>query len=295
MSLPSGGFLPYGPEPWHQTSWDWRAAGNFIGGGAGTGLIVFAALANAQGPALAALMLAGLALVGAGLFCVALELGRPLRALNVFRNPWTSWMGREAWTSMLLFPAGLAAAWGVPGFAWAAAALALVFVYCQARLLQAAKGIPAWREPLFVPLLVTTGLAEGGGLFFASAPWHGTGTLWLLTGFGALVLFRILVWLAYRRRLAGKAAARSGGGTRSRGARAAIRGDARAAGADRDHRARRRRRRGDALGRRARGPCRGAGRRLREAHARHRRRVQPGLRARAPAGPRRAGEVTPNA
>lgn len=203
MTYPSGGYLPYGPEPWQQQSWDWRAAGNFIGGGAGSGLIVFATLAGASGAALAALMLAGLALVGLGLFCVSLELGRPLRALNVLRNPLTSWMGREAWTSMLLFPAGLAAALGVPGLAWVAAALALVFVYCQARLLQAAKGIPAWREPLFIPLLVTTGLAEGGGLFFASAPWHRTGTLWLLMVFGALVLVRVLVWLAYRRRLTG--------------------------------------------------------------------------------------------
>ncbi len=206
MSYPPGGYQSYGPEPWQQRSWDWRAAGNFIGGGAGTGLIVFAALSGADGSALAVLMLAGLALVGLGLICVSLELGRPLRALNVFRNPWTSWMGREAWTSALLFPAGLAAAWGVPGLAWVAAALALAFVYCQAHLLQAAKGIPAWREPLLVPLLLTTGLAEGGGLFFASAPWHHIGTLWLLLGFGVLVLFRIFVWLAYRRRLAGVAA-----------------------------------------------------------------------------------------
>jgi len=206
MSYPPGGYPSYGPEPWQQRSWDWRAAGNFIGGGAGTGLIVFAALSGANGATLAALMLAGLALVGLGLFCVSLELGRPLRALNVFRNPLTSWMGREAWTSTLLFPAGLAAAWGVPGLPWVAAVLALAFVYCQARLLQAARGIPAWREPLLVPLFLTTGLAEGGGLFFASAPWHSIGTLGLLLGFGALVLARVLVWLAYRRRLAGVAA-----------------------------------------------------------------------------------------
>jgi phenylacetyl-CoA:acceptor oxidoreductase subunit 2 len=210
MSYPPGGYPSYGPDPWQQRSWDWRAAGNFIGGGAGTGLIVFAALSEARGPALAALMLAGLALVGGGLVCVALELGRPLRALNVFRNPRTSWMGREAWTSTLLFPAGLAAAWGVPGLPWVAGALALAFVYCQARLLQAARGIPAWREPLLVPLLLTTGLAEGGGLFFASAPWHGVGTPGLLLGFGALVLARVLVWLAYRRRLAGVAARGAG-------------------------------------------------------------------------------------
>jgi phenylacetyl-CoA:acceptor oxidoreductase subunit 2 len=202
MTYPPGGYAPYGPDPWQQTSWDARAAGNFVCGGAGSGLIVFAALSDAGGAALASLMLAGLALVGLGLFCVSLELGRPLRALNVFRNPLTSWMGREAWTSALLFPAGLAAAMGVPGFVWVAALLALAFVTCQARLLQAAKGIPAWREPLLVPLVVTTGLAEGGGIFFAANPWHGTGTLWLLTGLGALVLLRIVVWLAYRRRLA---------------------------------------------------------------------------------------------
>ncbi len=62
--------MSFGPNPWQQTSWDARAAGNFIGGGAGAGLIVFAALSGAQGPALTGLMLAGLALVGAGLFCV---------------------------------------------------------------------------------------------------------------------------------------------------------------------------------------------------------------------------------
>ena len=35
--------------------------------------------------------------------------------------------------------------------------------------MQAAKGIPAWREPLTVPLIVATGLAEGGGLWLLLA------------------------------------------------------------------------------------------------------------------------------
>jgi phenylacetyl-CoA:acceptor oxidoreductase subunit 2 len=206
MSYPQGGYPHYGPDPWQQTSWDWRAAGNFIGGGAGTGLIVFAALANASGAALAGLMLAGLALVGLGLLCVAFELGRPLRALRVFRNPFTSWMGREAWTTTLLFPAGVVAAAGVTGFAWIAAALALVFVYCQGRMLQAAKGIPTWREPLIAPLFVVTALAEGGGWFFVTDALHHSGTQGTLTAFGVAVLARVFVWLAYRRRLAGAAA-----------------------------------------------------------------------------------------
>jgi phenylacetyl-CoA:acceptor oxidoreductase subunit 2 len=191
--------MSYGPNPWQQAHWDWRAAGNFICGGAGGGLIVFTAIAGVDGNTLAGLMLAGLALVGLGLFCVWLEIGRPLRALRVFANARTSWMTREAFAATLLFPAGLAAAAGVPGFVWVAAALALTFMYCQGRMLQAAKGIPAWRGPLVPPLIVASGLADGGGVFFLLAPWHGNKTTSLLVLFGALVLVRIVVWLAYRK------------------------------------------------------------------------------------------------
>jgi phenylacetyl-CoA:acceptor oxidoreductase subunit 2 len=201
--------MSFGPAPWQQTNWDWRAAANFVCGGAGSGLIVFTALAGAQGAALAWLILAGLALIGLGLFCVWLEIGRPLRAINVFFNARTSWMTREAFTATLLFPVGLAAAAAVPGCAWVAAVLALAFVYCQARMLQGSKGIPAWREPLLSPLIVITGLAEGAGLFFLAAPLHGEGTQPLLVLFGALVLARMLVWLVYRRRLAAAAASQA--------------------------------------------------------------------------------------
>ena len=194
--------MSHGPAPWQQKNWDWRAAGNFIFGGAGGGLIVFTVASGAQGPALALLMLAGLALIGAGLLCVWLELGRPLRALHVFFNPRTSWMTREAITATLLFPVGMAAAVGMPGFGWLAALLAIAFVYCQSRMLQAARGIPAWREPLFSPLIVLTGLVEGGGAFFLADALHHAGTEPLLVLFGTLVLARVLVWLVYRRRIA---------------------------------------------------------------------------------------------
>ncbi len=199
---PAKGYGAYGPNPWQQTSWDARAAGNFIGGGAGAGLIAFAAFSGAQGPALAGLLLGGLALVAAGLFCVFLELGRPLRAINVLRNPRTSWMSREAIAAGLLFPLGLASALGVTALAPAAALLALVFVYCQARMVQAARGIPAWREPLLVPLFVATALAEGAGAFFATAALHGAASEPLAAAFGVLVIARLLLWLVYRRRVA---------------------------------------------------------------------------------------------
>ena len=191
----------FGPLPWQQTSWDARAAANFIAGGMGGGLIVFATLSGATGQAFSALVLAGLGLVALGLVAVAFELGRPLRALRVLTNVRSSWMSRESWAALLLFPIGLAAALGAPSLAWPAAALALVFVYCQARMLQAAKGIPAWREPLLGPLLVTSGLAEGAGLLLATAPLHGAATMTTVALFVALVLARMAVWIAYRRRL----------------------------------------------------------------------------------------------
>lgn len=202
--------MTYGPAPWHQTQWDWRAAGNFVCGGAGSGLIVFAALSGTQGLAVAAPMLGGVALVGIGLVCVWLEIGRPLRALHVFFNPRTSWMSRESLVATALMPVALAAAVAqLPSFEWLAALLALAFVYCQSRILQAAKGIPAWREPLLVPLVVFTGLAEGGGLWLVVQPTMAAADQPLLWLVGAFILARAAVWVVYRRRLAIRAAPRA--------------------------------------------------------------------------------------
>ena len=205
--------VSYGQNPWQQRNWDWRAAGNFICGGPGSGLIVFAVLSGVQGPAAgaatSALLLGGLALIGLGLTFVWLEIGRPWRAMNVFFNPRTSWMSREAITATLLFPVGLAAAAGVSWLMWPAAALALFFVYCQSRMLMAARGIAAWREPAIVTLIVSSGLTEGGGVFWLTNPWHGRGSAPLLALFGALIVARLFAWLVYRQRLGGRAALRA--------------------------------------------------------------------------------------
>ncbi len=192
--------MSYGPNPWQQTHWDWRAAGNFVAGGAGAGLIAATLLSAAAGRTRAALLLAGLALVGFGLFCVWLEIGRPWRAMNVFRQPGRSWMSREAIVAALLFPVTVAAAFAWPVLGWLAAALALAFVYCQSRMLVAARGIPAWRSWLVSPLIVATGLAEGMGIFVASAPLRGLG-LRALLALAALALLRFALWLWYRQRV----------------------------------------------------------------------------------------------
>ncbi len=152
--------------PWLQQHWDWRAAGNFIGGGTGSGLMVAIAVLAAFVPVSFFLTLLALGCVGAGLFSVWLETGRPFRApLNVFFNPQTSWMSRESMVGTVLFPVALGAGWfGVPTLLMVAGVIALAYLYCQARLLKACKGIPAWREPAIVRLIVSTGLCEGLGL-----------------------------------------------------------------------------------------------------------------------------------
>lgn len=196
--------VPYGPNPWQQRHWDARAAANFVCGGMGSGLIVAAALAGASGPALAAPMASGVALIALGLASVFAELGRPLRAANVVINPRTSWMSREALVAPLLLACALAAAAGYAVFAYIAAALALAFVYCQGRMVQASRGIPAWRNPSVPVLFVATGLAEGFGLWHVVAAFTGARAAWLAAAFGVLLVVRIVLYRGYRRQL-GKA------------------------------------------------------------------------------------------
>lgn len=196
----AGGF---GPNPWQQTSWDWRAAGNFIGGGVGTGLLItsalFAAFDAGGAGALAWLLFIGLALIGLGLLCVWLEIGRPLRAIHVFFNPRTSWMSREGFVALLLFPAGLLAMLGLGGWLWVMVGLALAFLYCQSRMLPAARGIPAWRPGRVIALMFVTGLTEGCGVYLLLGLWHKQlGAVAMLLAAG-LVLVRLVVWTLYRR------------------------------------------------------------------------------------------------
>ena len=187
-----------------QSNWDWRAAGNFVFGGAGAGLALFGALC-APAALRVPLVLAGMALVGLGLLCVWLEIGRPLRAFNVVVHVRTSWMSRESLAAIALFALGLALLAGVAVPGWPIALAAAVFLYCQARLLGAARGIPTWRHPITVPALVLTGLAEGMGLFWLIAAWSGP-PLILALPLAALVMLRALLWRLWRVRIGEHAA-----------------------------------------------------------------------------------------
>ncbi|RZI41114.1 phenylacetyl-CoA:acceptor oxidoreductase [Herbaspirillum sp. HC18] len=185
-------------KPRRQTNWDWRAAGNFICGGCGTGLLAFAAFASQP-----QVFVAALALVALGLLCVWLEIGRPLRAMNVFLHAHTSWMTRESLVAPPLFLCGVLAAWtGSALWMWPAALLALLFLYCQARILHAAKGIPAWRAKGTVPLIIATGLTEGAGLLamllvICDKAQPG----WLAGALLVLLAARAWAWRSYRKEL----------------------------------------------------------------------------------------------
>ncbi|MBK6631610.1 MAG: dimethyl sulfoxide reductase anchor subunit [Betaproteobacteria bacterium] len=126
-------------------------------------LLFFATLAAGSADAYRIMALVALAFVGGGLTCVWLEIGRPLRAINVFFHPQTSWMTREGIVAVPLFLCALAGVWFGGGvFVGMAALLGVVFLYCQGRILQASRH-SAWREPKIVPLILATGFVEGAG------------------------------------------------------------------------------------------------------------------------------------
>lgn len=196
-----------------QDYWDWRAAGNFIFGGTGSGLIFVLAFMTGtiapDGLDLVLSLIVGLAFVGAGLFLVWLEIGKPWRFLNVFRNPFTSWMSREAIAAAALFAVALIAAalafLGAPqpALVWLAAALAVVFLFCQARILHASRGIPAWRDGAVLPLIMATGLVEGvAAMSLIGLLFHGlsAGLQWVLL---AALAARAAAYHVYRRRMSG--------------------------------------------------------------------------------------------
>lgn len=186
-----------------QKNWDWRAAGNFMFGGTGSGLLAVTAGASLPAVPPWPLAVVALAFVGAGLSLVWLELGRPWRFINVFFHPQASWMTREAVFAMLLFPLALLGIFAAIPFVIALAGLiGLAFLYCQSRMLHATKGIPAWRDDAMIGLNMSTGLTEGAGLFFVITSVIGTPPGSVPYLFLAFVGARWYAWLRYRSRLA---------------------------------------------------------------------------------------------
>lgn len=201
-----------------QDFWDARAACNFIGGGTGSGLLLWAAIGLYAGLPYFPAALAGLFFVAAGLFMVWLEIGKPWRAINLLFRPQTSWMTREGIVAVPLFASGAIAVLfdaqsrfglalpppAVP--ATIAALLGLIFLYCQIQIMHSAKGLPAWRERRIRPLLGLSGLTEGFGIYLVVMAYSGRLPVALPVICAALVLSRATAWYAYLSRLERSAA-----------------------------------------------------------------------------------------
>ncbi len=188
-----------------QRFWDLRAAANFVLGGSASGLAISAwamhVLRALPGSILPHLFLLAAVLMALGLICVFLEIGRKRRFLLALRRPQTSWMTREVYAAAVFFPAVLADfLWLHPALHLLVAAAALAFLYCQARILHAGKGIPAWRVPMMPWMLVATGLFEGTALLavlpltWIALPTSSTISVW---GF-VLAATNALLWHYYR-------------------------------------------------------------------------------------------------
>lgn len=197
-----------------QQFWDVRAACNFIGGGTGCGLLLWAVLGLTSGQPYFPAALIGLMFVAAGLFMVWLEIGKPWRAFNLFFRPQTSWMTREGIVALPLFAAGAIAvlfdaevrlALQLPSPvipATLTALLGLTFLYCQLQIIHSAKGLPAWRESRIMPLLGISGLTEGLGIYLlVTAILVPVPVLMQFVAL-TLVIARALAWYAYKSALA---------------------------------------------------------------------------------------------
>ncbi len=193
-----------GPWPRLQKFWDFRAACNFIGGGTGSGLLFIAALLALGGNVYPVVIITGMIFVALGLLMVFWEIGKPWRSINVFFHPQTSWMTREGIMVIPLFLSALllmklTSSLNVYVVATLMGFSALVFLYCQVRILHAARGIPSWCNPALKPYIFSTGLTEALGVaVLLPGPGSGKG-LWgtLLI----LLLLRLIFWNTYTKSL----------------------------------------------------------------------------------------------
>jgi phenylacetyl-CoA:acceptor oxidoreductase subunit 2 len=110
-------------------------------------------------------------------------------------------MTRETYAVAIFYPTLLAdVLWPSELLHLVLAAAAAGFLYCQARILPAARGIPAWRGPLMPWMLLATGLFEGAGLLaIAAGLFPGlAGAAPLAAGLGGvLAVINALLWRRY--------------------------------------------------------------------------------------------------
>lgn len=153
--------------------------------GCGYGLLFLLGLALASRPAeldryeILIELLAGAAMVGAGLLSSTLHLGQPQRAWRAFSQWRTSWLSREGVASVASFVPMAALAWWLYSGGTnaclrigggALAALAIVTVVCTAQIYACLKTIPAWHNRWVVRGYLLLGFL-GGAAWLLALQW----------------------------------------------------------------------------------------------------------------------------
>ena len=136
--------------------------------GAGFGLLAFLGLGLPAPTGFAAFLWFALAyaLATGGLLASTFHLGHPERALRAFTQWRTSWLSREAWTSvatlLLAAPLALSAIFGqaLP-FGPAVSLLALLTVFTTAMIYTQIKAVPRWHHWSTPPHYLTLSLSSG--------------------------------------------------------------------------------------------------------------------------------------
>lgn len=181
--------------PQHQQNWKGPAVANFCLGGCGSAMLAWFALLQPEGGQW--LFWAGLGMMSSGLVAVAFELGRPLRGLRSLRHLGSSWMTREVWAAIMTIVFCLLV---LANNQWAlkvAGLSALIFLFCQAMILRAAQGVPAWRLNAVVGVIIVTGLGEGGALIFWGLGYLDQPNFFITLTFVGLIVIRLLVFVYY--------------------------------------------------------------------------------------------------
>ena len=185
--------------PTTQRVWGKRTVAHLVLGGTGTGLYLLDCLLRLLQPSksiqnqsfyfqpLAAV------LVCLGFLVVAIEAGRPARAIYLLRRIATSWLSLET-MSGILFIVAVLTDWLFPNLVAKGTAIVAAFgLMCgQGFILYSARGIIAWNVPLVPPIFLSSGFSKASGLMLMLT----TGNLFLTGNLVKVALIFALLNLA---------------------------------------------------------------------------------------------------
>jgi sulfite dehydrogenase (quinone) subunit SoeC len=121
-------------------------------------------------------LMVGFVLVSAGLVSSTVHLGHPERAWRALSQWRSSWLSREGVAALLAYLPMLALAWllwtgadaaAIAGLGLLLAAMALLTVFCTARIYTSLRTVPAWHNAWVLPGFLLLGLYSGGLVLWA--------------------------------------------------------------------------------------------------------------------------------